>query len=166
MFLFWRRLRWWFLRHSRLPPLNTLRSIRIRGCVHSLTAPPHTGTCASIEPALIITGIAQRFGKIRKNNETGSLAAPRSSNLLCRHGSDAQNRAFSGDAHRKSGVFSFGSALSPVESCSLQSSMSSAHTFTPRPSRMQAKRWRICRFSAVKKPPGVKTYLRKRDSRS
>jgi hypothetical protein len=34
-------------------------------------------------------------------------------------------RVFSGDAHRKSGVFSFGSALSPVESCSLQSLMSS-----------------------------------------
>jgi hypothetical protein len=34
-------------------------------------------------------------------------------------------RVFSGDAHRKSGVFSFGSALSPVESCSLQSPLSS-----------------------------------------
>jgi hypothetical protein len=54
-------------------------------------------------------------------------------------------RVFSGDAHRKSGVFSFGSALSPVESCSLQSLMSSRFSFTPAKPEVQAKRWRKCK---------------------
>src|SRR5579863_2052789 len=38
--------------------------------------------------------------------------------LLCRLGSAAKLSVFLGDAHRKSGVFSFCFALSPVESCS------------------------------------------------
>ena len=64
--------------------------------------------------------------------------------LLSRLGSDAKLRVrFRATAHRKSGVFSFVSALSPVESCSLQNSLSSWFTFTPRMWGMQAKRWRI-----------------------
>jgi hypothetical protein len=37
---------------------------------------------------------------------------------------------FVSDSHRESGVFSFGSALSPVESCPLRSSSSSHPSFT------------------------------------
>jgi len=72
--------------------------------------------------------------------EMGSLAAPHF--LVCCVVSEATltARMFSGDAHRKSGVFSFGSALSPVESCSLQSLLSSRFPFTPVKSRVQAKR--------------------------
>ena len=72
----------------------------------------------------------------------GSLAAPHF--FVCCVVSEATltARMFSGDAHRKSGVFSFGSALSPVESCSLQSPLSSHLCFTPAQPEVQAKRWR------------------------
>jgi hypothetical protein len=75
-------------------------------------------------------------------SETGSLSAPHFFALLCRLGSDVDCALFSGDAHRKSGVFSFGSALSPVESCSLQNSMSSRNWNTPAEHGAQAKKWR------------------------
>jgi hypothetical protein len=53
--------------------------------------------------------------------QKGSLAAPLS--LICCVVSEATRtaRVFSGDAHRKSGVFSVRATLSPVESCSLLS---------------------------------------------
>src|SRR5437764_12502783 len=51
--------------------------------------------------------------------------------------------AFSNDAHRKSGAFSFGAALSPVESCSIRSSGSSQDACTLHKFRHQEKNYRI-----------------------
>ena len=72
---------------------------------------------------------------------------------------------FASDAHRKSGVFSFGAALSPVESWSLRSSMSSRLPCTLQIGELQAKSWRIRDFHNAEQSRRV-TYLMNRTSRS
>ena len=63
--------------------------------------------------------------KAGRKKQMGSCEGSPFANQLCRLGSNAKLRAvFGATAHRKSGVFSFVSALSPVESSSLQNSMS------------------------------------------
>jgi len=63
--------------------------------------------------------------------------------LICCVVSEARKMhvCFASDTHRKSGAISFGAALSPVESYSLRSSMSSRFACTPGIRRMQAKNW-------------------------
>jgi hypothetical protein len=80
------------------------------------------------------------LGNTRKR---GSLAAPPFANFAVSSRKRRKLRVFSGDAHRKSGVFSVRAALSPVESCSPPELRSSRLRFTPVGRTMQAKSWRI-----------------------
>jgi hypothetical protein len=80
---------------------------------------------ASIAPVAIVTTTTRRRRTITHKMKMGSLTAPQFSNCCVVSEAMLTARVLSGDAHRESGVFSFGSALSPVESCSLQNSMSS-----------------------------------------
>ena len=84
-----------------------------------------TATHASIAPAITIDVLARHRRATLPKRKWGAGRLPILQ--LCCVASEAAltARVFSGDAHRESGVFSFGSALSPVESCSLQSPMSS-----------------------------------------
>jgi len=76
----------------------------------------------------------------RRTTKEGSLAAPLFVPYCVVSEARKKHVCFASDAHRKSGVISFGAALSPVESCSLRSSLSSRLACTPPVRRMQAKR--------------------------
>jgi hypothetical protein len=74
------------------------------------------------------------------DSKKGNLAAPLFCQIVVSFQKRANNvRVFSNDSHRKSGAFSFGAALSPVESCSLRSSRSSRLACTPRNCGTQEK---------------------------
>jgi len=76
----------------------------------------------AITTLLVSTDLQNRKNKIKKGEPGGSPFL-----LIGCVVSEARqvHVCFESDSHRESGVFSFGSALSPVESCPLRSSWSS-----------------------------------------